>query len=171
MRVCGARVAMPAARTCRPVLAASLRSACRRMSPRAPHICFRAGCHGLRGLARCGALNSERAAQAALQLYQYIDVPLDCRAARRWYVPADGDALRSAVSAALHPRRQLPKLITAPLVRQERFAPLTRVLLCYECNKASGSASRSALIVFAAPEAFSPCVAPYSSLRGKHINC
>lgn len=39
-----------------------------------------------------------------------IDVPLDCRAARRWYITADGDALRSAVSAALRPRRQLPSL-------------------------------------------------------------
>lgn len=147
MRLCGARVAMPAARTCRPALAASLRSACRRMSPRAPHICYRAGCHEPRGLARCGALNSERAACAALQLYQlyqYIDVPLDCRTARRWYVPADGDALRSAVSAALRPRRQLPKLITAPLVRQERSAPLTRVLPRGMSALASGSASRSA---------------------------
>ena len=90
------------------------------------------------------ALNSERAACAALQLYQYIDVPLDCRAARRWYVPADGDALRSAVSAALRPRRQLHKLITAPLVRQERFAPLTRVLPRGMRQQASSSASRSA---------------------------
>lgn len=95
--------------------AASLRSACRRMSPRAPHICVRAGCRatGATMGARCGARNSKRAACAALQLYQlyqYIDVPLDCRAARRWYVPADGDALRSAVSAALRPRRQLHSL-------------------------------------------------------------
>ena len=60
--------------------------------------------------ARCGAQNSERAARAALQLYQSIDVPLDCRSARRWYIPADGDALRSAISAALRPRRQLPSV-------------------------------------------------------------
>lgn len=150
MRVCGARVAMPAARTCRPALAASLRSACRRMATRAPHICYRAGCRatGATMGARCGAQNSKRAARAALQLYQlyqYIDVPLDCRTARRWYVPADGDALRSAVSAALRPRRQLPKLITAPLVRQERCAPLTRVLpRGMRAFAASGSASRSA---------------------------
>lgn len=121
----------------------------RLMATRAPHICVRAGCRatGATMGARCGARNSERAACAALQLYQlyqYIDVPLDCRAARRWYVPADGDALRSAVSAALRPRRQLPKLITAPLVRQERSAPLTRVLPRGMRQQASSSASRSA---------------------------
>lgn len=110
---------------------------------------------------RCGARNSERAAHAALQLYQlyqYIDVPLDCRAARRWYVPADGDALRSAVSAALRPRRQLPKLITAPLVRQERFAPLMRVLpRSMSAFAASGSASKSALVIFVAPRHTPAC--------------
>ena len=79
----------------------------------------RAGVTGLRPRAlartlgtarRFAARNDERAACAALQLYQYIDVPLDCQSARRWYVPADGDALRSAVSADLRPRRQLPSV-------------------------------------------------------------
>lgn len=41
---------MPAARRSRPGLAAALRLAYRRMVTRTPHICYRAGCHGLRGL-------------------------------------------------------------------------------------------------------------------------
>lgn len=62
---------MPAARRSRPGLAAALRLAYRRMVTRTPHICYRAGCHGLRGLRweRAAARNDERAAHAALQLY------------------------------------------------------------------------------------------------------
>ena len=57
----GARVSMPAARTCRPALAASLRSAYRRMATRAPLSVMHRGCggwpscghrHGVRGWAQ-----------------------------------------------------------------------------------------------------------------------
>ena len=139
---------MPAARRSRPGLAAALRLACRRMVTRTPHICDSAGCHGLRGYdrERAAARGIVRGRLAPPSSYtSYINIST-------YLLTADqrGDGMSPPTAthsgariAQFCARAVSTQRITALIGRQERCAPLTRVLPRGMSALASGSASRS----------------------------